>query len=181
MPHARDVDHYDTAFYIPMYHRTGGFTGEERDVYKSLVQRLFHEGRVVLPDFYEDDPNLRPTFTAIGFDCLLDINEQICPVFVLQFYKSFRLVRNLNGTLCVKFTIDNIENILTLERFAQILRIPYQGVCLYSHEWSITSLQRSLDPHPNFYPHPTEDPSVVRDALFNERTEPIRRKFKGGR
>ncbi|GJT78507.1 hypothetical protein Tco_1045232 [Tanacetum coccineum] len=173
MPNARDVDHHDTASYIPLYHRTGGFTGDERDIYKSLVYRLFHEGRVVLPDFLEDEPNLRPTFRAIGFDCLLDIDEQICPVFVLQFYKSFRLIRNLNGTICVRFTIDNVETILTLENFAQILRIPCEGVCLYSHEWSISSLQRSLDPHPNLYPHPTEEPSLVRDALFKERPEPI--------
>ncbi|GJW37127.1 putative reverse transcriptase domain-containing protein [Tanacetum coccineum] len=124
MPNARDVDHHDTAFYIPMYHRTGGFIGNERDIYKSLVYHFFHEGRVVLPDFLEDEPNLRPTFGAIGFDCLLDIDEQICPIFVLQFYKSFRLIRNLNGTICVRFIIDNVETILTLENFAQILRIP---------------------------------------------------------
>ncbi|GJX86075.1 hypothetical protein Tco_0336849 [Tanacetum coccineum] len=111
-----------------MYHRTGGFTGDERDVYKSLV---------------------------------------------------FRLIRNLNGTLCVRFTIDNVESILTLENFGQILRIPFEGLCLYSHEWSISSLQRSIDPHPNLYPHPIEEPSLVHDALFKERADPIRQKFKG--
>ncbi|GJW91468.1 hypothetical protein Tco_0169021 [Tanacetum coccineum] len=143
MPNTRDVDHHDTAIYIPLYHRTSGFTGNERDIYKSLVYRLFHEGRVVLPDFLEDEPNLRPTFGAIGF------------------------------------TIDNVETILTLENFAQILKIPYEGVCLYSHEWFISSLQRSLDPHPNLYPHHIEDPSLVRDALFKEIPEPILRKIKG--
>ncbi|GJY23551.1 hypothetical protein Tco_0397209 [Tanacetum coccineum] len=137
MPNAHDVDDHDTAIYIPLYHRTGGFTGNERDIYKSLVYCLFHEGRVVLPDFLEDELNLRPTFGAIGF------------------------------------TIDNVETILTLENFAQILRIPCEGVCLYSHEWSISSLQRSLDPHPNLYPYPIEDPSLVRDALFKERPELI--------
>ncbi|GJR54519.1 hypothetical protein Tco_1405040 [Tanacetum coccineum] len=120
MPNARDVDHHDTSIYIPLYHRTGGFTGNERDIYQSLVYRLFHEGRVMLPDFLEDEPNLRPTSGAIG---------------------SFRLIRNLNGTICVRFTIDNV---LTLENFAQILRIPFEGVCLNSHEWSISSLQRIL-------------------------------------
>ncbi|GJZ30598.1 hypothetical protein Tco_0575645 [Tanacetum coccineum] len=134
MPNARDVDHHDTAIYIPLYHRTVGFTSNEKDIYKSLVYRLFHEGRVVLPDLLEDEPNLRPTFGAIGFDCLLDIDEQICPVFVLQCYRSFRLLRNLNETICVRFTIGNVETILTLENFAQILRIPCDGVCLYSHE-----------------------------------------------
>ncbi|GJR52934.1 hypothetical protein Tco_1403455, partial [Tanacetum coccineum] len=129
MPNARDVDHHDTAIYIPFYHRTGGFTGNERDIYQSLVYRLFHEGRIMLPDFLEDEPNLRPTSGAH-------------------------------------------------ENFAQILRIPFEGVCLYSHEWSISSLQRILDPHPNLYPHPIEDPSLVRDALFKERPEPILQKIK---
>ncbi|GJW59460.1 hypothetical protein Tco_0108795 [Tanacetum coccineum] len=118
MPKSTDVDHHDTAYYIPMYHRTGGFTGEEREVYKSLVNRLFHEGRVVLPNFLDDEPNLRNIFAAIGFDCLLDINEQICPVFVLQFYKSVRFIRNLNGTLSIAFVIDNVKTTLTLENFA---------------------------------------------------------------
>ncbi|GJZ32856.1 hypothetical protein Tco_0578292 [Tanacetum coccineum] len=67
----------------------------------------------------------------------------------------------------------------TPSKIAQILRIPFEGVCLNSHEWSISSLQRILDPHPNLYPHPIEDPSLVRDALFKERPEPILRKIKG--
>ncbi|GJU18501.1 hypothetical protein Tco_1146467 [Tanacetum coccineum] len=37
MPKSTDVDHHDTAYYIPMYHRTEGFTREEREVYKSLL------------------------------------------------------------------------------------------------------------------------------------------------
>ncbi|GKC06192.1 hypothetical protein Tco_0997802 [Tanacetum coccineum] len=155
-----------------MYHRTGGFTGHEREVYKSLVTRLFHEGRVVLPDFLKNEPNLRNTFAAIGFDCLLDIDEQICPIFVLQFYKSVRLIRNLNGTLSIAFVIDNVEIVLTLENFARILKIPGEGVCIYTSEWPISSLLRSCDPHPNIYPPPHEEPSVIRDALFHERTEP---------
>ncbi|GJX58152.1 hypothetical protein Tco_0289542 [Tanacetum coccineum] len=161
-----------------MYHHTGSFTCHEREIYKSLMNRLFHEGRVVLPDFLESKPNLRTTFVAIGFDCLLDINEQIFPIFVLQFYKSVRLIRNLNGTLCIGFVIDNVETVLTLENFGRILRISYEGVCLYCSKWSISSLQRSCDPHPNHYPPPYEDPSVVRDALFHLRTEPKTRTIK---
>ncbi|GJZ80284.1 hypothetical protein Tco_0645278 [Tanacetum coccineum] len=162
-----------------MYHRTGGFTGKEREVYKSLVNRLFHEGRVVLPNFLEDEPNLRNIFAAIGFDCLLDINEQICPVFVLQFYKSVRFIRNLNGTLSIAFIIDNVETTLTLENFAQILKIPCEGVCMYTSEWPISSILRHYDPHPNLYPPPHEDPTLIRDALFHTRTEPKYQKIKG--
>nr|GFB76494.1 hypothetical protein [Tanacetum cinerariifolium] len=91
MSKSTDVDHHDTAYYIPIYHHTGGFTGEEWEVYKSLINRLFHKGWVVLPNFLEDKPNLRNIFAVIGFDCLLDINEQICPVFVYNFTKVFAL------------------------------------------------------------------------------------------
>ncbi|GJR25802.1 hypothetical protein Tco_1102034 [Tanacetum coccineum] len=49
MPSSRDVDHHDTTHYIPMYHRTGGFTGHEREIYKSLVNRLFHEVSGLIP------------------------------------------------------------------------------------------------------------------------------------
>ncbi|GJU13335.1 hypothetical protein Tco_1135731 [Tanacetum coccineum] len=82
------IDHHDTAYYIPMYHRTQGINEHDMEIYKSLERRLFHEGRVIDPLYLEDQPNLHLTFVAIGFDCLLDINEKICPVFVLQFYKS---------------------------------------------------------------------------------------------
>ncbi|GJZ51078.1 hypothetical protein Tco_0605593 [Tanacetum coccineum] len=179
LPKSTNVDHHDTAYYIPKYHRTGGFTGEERKVYNSLVDRLFHEGRFVLPNFLEDEPNLYNIFTAIGFDCLLNINEQICPVFVLQFYKSVRFIRNLNGTLSIAFVIDNVETTLTLENFAQILKILCEGVCVYTSEWPIPSLSRHCDPHPNLYPPLHEDPTLIRDALFHTRTEPKYQKIKG--
>ncbi|GJY53062.1 hypothetical protein Tco_0778425 [Tanacetum coccineum] len=151
-----------------MYHRTRGFTGHEREVYKSLVTRLFHEGRVVLPDFLKNEPNLRNTFAVIVFDCILDIDEQICPIFVLQFYKSVRLIWNLNRTLSIAFVIDNVETILTLENFARILKILGEGACVYTSKWPLSSLLRSCDPHPNIYPPPYEEPSVVHDALFHE-------------
>ncbi|GJW80951.1 hypothetical protein Tco_0144926, partial [Tanacetum coccineum] len=150
MPKFIHLDHHDTAHYIPMYHQTGGFNGHRREVYKSLVSRLFHKGHTIDSTFLNDQPNLRPTFAAIGFDCLLEINEKICPIFVLQFYKSVRLIRKLNGTIAISFVINNFEITLTLEEFARILKIPCQG-----------------------------DLSLIRDALFYERTQPKTRKMKG--
>ncbi|GJR72332.1 hypothetical protein Tco_0084697 [Tanacetum coccineum] len=129
-----------------MYHRTEGFTGHEMEVYKSLVFRHFHGGCVIKPDFLETEPNLRNTFEAIGFDCLLDLDEQNFPIFVLQFYKSVRIIRNLNGTISIAFVIDNVETTLTLENFARILKIPGEGVCLYTSEWPISSIIRYSDP-----------------------------------
>nr|GEW51248.1 hypothetical protein [Tanacetum cinerariifolium] len=128
MPKSIHVDHHDTAFYIPMYHRTEGFTEREGLVYKTLKKRFFHDGRVVDPSYLGDQPNIRPTFTAIRFDCLLDISEKICPVFVLQFYISVRLICSLNGTLSTAFIIRNFEITLRLEEFAHILCVPCKGV-----------------------------------------------------
>nr|GEV01820.1 hypothetical protein [Tanacetum cinerariifolium] len=93
MPKSIHLDHHDTTHYILMYHRTGGFTEPEREVHKYLVSCLFHVGRTIESTFLDDQPNLRPTFASIGFDFLLDINETICPIFVIQFYKSVRLIR----------------------------------------------------------------------------------------
>ncbi|GJV54256.1 hypothetical protein Tco_1449997 [Tanacetum coccineum] len=179
MPKSIHLDHHDTAHYVPMYHRTRGFTGHEREVYKSLVSRLIHEGRVIDSTFLDDQPNLRSTFAAIGFDCLLNIDEKICPIFVLQFYKSVRIIRNLNGTISIAFIINNFEITLSLVEFARILKIPCQGVCVYTPEWPISSLQNDVDSHPDIYPPPHEDSSLIRDALFYERTQPKTQKMKG--
>nr|GEX64213.1 hypothetical protein [Tanacetum cinerariifolium] len=81
MPKSIHVDHHDTAHYIPMYHWTQNVFESKREIYKSLEHRLFHKGRVVDPSYLEDQRNLRFTFTAIRFDCLLDINEKTCPEF----------------------------------------------------------------------------------------------------
>ncbi|GKB42270.1 hypothetical protein Tco_0887212 [Tanacetum coccineum] len=124
MPKSIHVDHHDTAYYIPMYHRTQGFNEHDREIYKSLERQLFHEGRVIDPSYLGDQPNLCPSFAAIRFDCLLDINEKICPVFILQFYKSVCLIHSFNGTLSIAIIIHNVEIILRFEEFARILHVP---------------------------------------------------------
>ncbi|GKC15199.1 hypothetical protein Tco_1011981 [Tanacetum coccineum] len=63
-----------------------------------------------------------------------------------------------------------LEITLTLEKFAHILKIPYQGVCVYTPDWPISSLQYVVDPHLNIYPPPQEDSSLIHDALFYKRT-----------
>ncbi|GJY75732.1 hypothetical protein Tco_0480848 [Tanacetum coccineum] len=151
MPKSIHVDHHDTAFYIPKYHRTEGLNEQEKEIYKILEGRFFHEGRVIDPSYLEDQPNLRQTFVDIKFDCLLDINEQICPMFILEFYKSVRLIRNLNGILSIAFIIRNVEISLRLEEFARILHVPCQGVCVFTPDWAISSLPNGVDSNPDTY------------------------------
>ncbi|GJR12239.1 hypothetical protein Tco_0794891 [Tanacetum coccineum] len=178
MPKSIHVDHQDTAYYIPKYHKTPGLSEDEKGIYKNLKQRYFYEGRVVHPSYLDDQANLRQTFMAIKFDCLLDINEQIFPVFFLQFYKSVRLIRNLDQTISIAFIINNVEFCLHLEEYARILCVPCQGVCILSTKWSISSLPNCIDPNPNIYLPPIEDPIVVRDTIFYERPPGKPRKFK---
>ena len=52
-------------------------------LYKSLID----EGRVVDESFL-NDTNIPQIFLKIKFDCLLHINEQICPVFILEFVSN---------------------------------------------------------------------------------------------
>ncbi|GJU52903.1 hypothetical protein Tco_1226617 [Tanacetum coccineum] len=92
---------------------------------------------------------------------------------------SVRLIRKLNGTIAIAFVINNFEITLTLEEFAHILKILCQGVCVYTPDWPISSLQYVVDPHPDIYPPPQEDSSLIHDALFYERTQAKTRKMKG--
>ncbi|GKD13709.1 hypothetical protein Tco_1198116 [Tanacetum coccineum] len=93
--------------------------------------------------------------------------------------ESVRLIRKLNGTITIAFIINNFEITLTLEEFAQILRVPCQGVCVYTLDWPISSLQYVVDPYPDIYPPPHEDSSLICDALFYKRTQAKTRKIKG--
>ncbi|GJU00449.1 hypothetical protein Tco_1110787 [Tanacetum coccineum] len=178
MPKSIQIDHQDTAFYIPKYHKTPGFSEDELAIYKNLERRYFHEGHVIYSSYLDDQPNLCQTFSTIKFDCLLYINEQICLVFVLQFYKSFRLIQNLDETIFVAFVINNVEICLRLEEFARVLRVPFQGVCMFSNEWSISSLPNCIDLNPNIYLPPIEDPKVICDTIFYERPPSKTRKIK---
>ncbi|GJQ91853.1 hypothetical protein Tco_0002992 [Tanacetum coccineum] len=59
---------------------SGNNEGSSRMVLDTLTLYLeSQKGRVIDPSYLGDQPNLHPTFAAIGFDCLLDINEKICP------------------------------------------------------------------------------------------------------
>ncbi|GJT71614.1 hypothetical protein Tco_1030900 [Tanacetum coccineum] len=153
MPKSIHVDHHDTAHELSYVtsNRSLHEVGHEREVYKSLVSRLFHEGRVIEPTYLDDQPNLRPHFRGYW----------------------------INGTIAIAFIINNFEITLTLEEFARILRVPCQGVCVYTPDWPISSLQYVADPYPNSYPPPHEDPSLIRDALFYERTQAKTQKMKG--
>ncbi|GJR93165.1 hypothetical protein Tco_0265339 [Tanacetum coccineum] len=50
------------------------------DIYRALEIRYVHEGRTINPSFYRDlSDDSVAKFANIGFDCLLSLDEQICP------------------------------------------------------------------------------------------------------
>ncbi|GJS88229.1 hypothetical protein Tco_0770865 [Tanacetum coccineum] len=176
MPKAIHRDHQDTAFYIPKHHQTEGLLDADRAIFKNLERRFFHEGRVVHPSFV-DNFNILQVFSAINFDCLLYINEEMCPLFVLEFYKSVWITQNINQTISIAFIIRNLEIVLPLRRCAEILRVPCEGACMFTVDWSIASLPKIIDPNP-VYHTPLDDPILVRDAIFYKRPSPNRDPFQ---
>nr|GFA07171.1 hypothetical protein [Tanacetum cinerariifolium] len=51
-----------------------------RDIYRTLESRYVHEGRTIDTSFYNDlSDDSVAKFTAIGFDCLLALDDQIFP------------------------------------------------------------------------------------------------------
>ena len=97
MPKPTQQDHHDTNYYIPTYYRKDSLSTNDHKIFKMLYKRLIHEGRVVENSFLKDT-NIPQIFSAINFNCLLKINEQICSVFIFEFYKSVRIVQNSDET-----------------------------------------------------------------------------------
>nr|GEZ18887.1 hypothetical protein [Tanacetum cinerariifolium] len=51
-----------------------------RDIYRALKSGYVHKGRTIDPSFYNDlSDDSVAKFTAIGFDCFLSLDEEICP------------------------------------------------------------------------------------------------------
>ncbi|GJU82091.1 hypothetical protein Tco_1284456 [Tanacetum coccineum] len=79
-------------------------------------------------------------FETINLDYLYNIDEPICPTFLLEFYSQVNLIRNEDQTLSIKFWILHEQFTLTLEYFANNLRIPCKGQCAYTEKCSLKSL-----------------------------------------
>ena len=131
MPPAKFSDHKDTPKYLPKHHRTKGLTKVQIETFKALEERYVHEGRTIDPCFLEGT-SIRQNFAAINFDCLLDIDEQICPRFILEFYATINLSLDNDGEITLNFTTNQHPNFIPLNDFATILGVPNIGTCLYT-------------------------------------------------
>ncbi|GJT83368.1 retrovirus-related pol polyprotein from transposon TNT 1-94 [Tanacetum coccineum] len=124
MPRKSSEDHKNTREYIPMISHE--YRTPIKEKLKDLESRYIHEGRVVFDNF-ADLNYVQSLFHFAEFECLLEINEQICLRFILEFYSQYRVNYSDEGQMFVEFVIQNQLFSFSLEEFAQILDIPYEG------------------------------------------------------
>ncbi|GJT51868.1 hypothetical protein Tco_0978025 [Tanacetum coccineum] len=139
MPSENQQDYEKTLAYTPKIYNDPNMFEELKTIYKAIENRYVHEGRTIDPTFNQElnDESLAK-FTNIGFDCLLSLDEQICPRFIIEFYKTLRLDRNLNDNhLFIKFDINGHPFNISLNQFAELTSLPNQGIFLYSDAWSL--------------------------------------------
>ncbi|GJW26926.1 hypothetical protein Tco_0040737 [Tanacetum coccineum] len=73
-------DYKKTRAYTVKIYNDPNMTEELRDIYRALETRYFHEGRTIDLSFYRDlNDDSMAKFANIGFDCLLSLDEEICP------------------------------------------------------------------------------------------------------
>ncbi|GJY65450.1 hypothetical protein Tco_0467688 [Tanacetum coccineum] len=82
-------------------------------MFEFLENRCIHEGQVIYPDF-DDLVYVRSMFRHIGFDCLLDTNEEIVPHFILEFYGQYRVNYTIEGQ--ISSLSSKINSFLTLSK-----------------------------------------------------------------
>nr|GEW20440.1 retrovirus-related Pol polyprotein from transposon TNT 1-94 [Tanacetum cinerariifolium] len=80
MPSEYQQDYKKTSAYAKKIYNDPNMSDTLRDIYRTLESRYVHEGRTIDPSFYNDlSDDSVAKFTAIDFDCLLSLDEQICP------------------------------------------------------------------------------------------------------
>ncbi|GJS64082.1 hypothetical protein Tco_0678646 [Tanacetum coccineum] len=137
MPRKSSEDYKNTRDYIPIISHQ--FRTPIREKLRNLKQHCIHEGRVVFDNF-TDLNYVRSLFEFIEFECLLEINEQVCPRFILEFYSQYQLSYSDEGEMFVEFVIQNQLFSYSLENFAQILGVSCEGACVFFDIWRVDEL-----------------------------------------
>lgn len=126
MPHTYDINHILTQSYIPKISSEFDTPPEFIPHIKPFELGHVHEGRMVDPS-YPDKERIKRGFRFIGFDCLININEPICPRFVLEFYSSVKIKRDRIYFIQFRCRISHYNVHVSLKQFAQILELPSNG------------------------------------------------------
>ncbi|GJU80506.1 retrovirus-related pol polyprotein from transposon TNT 1-94 [Tanacetum coccineum] len=144
-------------------------TGIETVVYADsdhvgdYVDRKSTSGRVVSQNF-ENMSHICAKFKSIDFDCLLDINKQIVPRFVLEFYSQLTFDYNSMGHFVVNFVIQSKSFSITLEEVSQIVKIPFKGQVSHIDMWSLDYLTISV-PSKGHYKTTRPSQNVVKSFI----------------
>ncbi|GJR31438.1 hypothetical protein Tco_1107670 [Tanacetum coccineum] len=78
MPIEYQQDYKKTHSYALKIYNDPNMSDSLRDIYRALESRYVHEGRTIDPSFYNDlSDDSVARLTAIGFDCLLSLDEKI--------------------------------------------------------------------------------------------------------
>nr|GEW46210.1 reverse transcriptase domain, reverse transcriptase zinc-binding domain protein [Tanacetum cinerariifolium] len=120
MPSEYQQDYKKTCAYAPKIYNDPNMPEPLRDIYRALESKYVHEGRTIDQSFYRDltDESVAK-FINIGFDCLLSLNEEICPslphfpikavVFTLMFGLLMNLRKILNSACIIKEALDEFK------------------------------------------------------------------------
>ncbi|GKA31634.1 hypothetical protein Tco_0717939 [Tanacetum coccineum] len=113
MPSEYQQDYKKTRSCALKIYNDPNMSGSLTDIYRALKSRYVHEGRTIDPSFYNDrSDDLVAKFTAIGFNCLLSLDEQIYPRFIFEFYKTLKRERDSNNHFSIQFGLDELEKTL---------------------------------------------------------------------
>ncbi|GJS84005.1 retrovirus-related pol polyprotein from transposon TNT 1-94 [Tanacetum coccineum] len=154
MPRKSSEDHKNTRAYIAMISHE--YHTPIKEKLRDLESRYIHEGRVVFENF-ADLNYVRSLFHFVEFQCLLEISEQICPRFILEFYSQYRVSYSDEGQMIIDFVIQNQFFSYSLEEFALILDVPCEGACVFTDRWRLDELAYGI---PSDGPYQTNLPSI---------------------
>ncbi|GJR09710.1 zf-CCHC domain-containing protein [Tanacetum coccineum] len=104
----------------------------------------------------------KPTKTPMSMEIKLtkdDEDDSIDNIKYREFYHKFQLICNVNNmSLSVGFTIINKSFVMTLEKFGEVLQIPFKGTCVFSKECSLELLNTSNEKH---IPYQSNIPNIM--------------------
>ncbi|GKC65489.1 hypothetical protein Tco_1098087 [Tanacetum coccineum] len=164
MPRKSSEDHKNTRHYIPIISHE--YRTPIKGKLRNLESRCIHKGRVVFENFANLN-YVRSLFSFVEFECLLEINDQICPRFILEFYSQYQLNYSDEGQMFIEFVIQNQFFSYSLEEFAQILDIPYEGACVFTNKWSLDELAYGVPTDGPYQTNPHSPDDIISSIQIN--------------
>ncbi|GKC76276.1 hypothetical protein Tco_1127050 [Tanacetum coccineum] len=140
---------------------------------RNLESRCIHEGQVVFDNF-ADLNYVRSMFSFVEFECLLEINDQIYPRFILEFYSQYQINYSDEGEMFIEFVIQNQFFSYSLVEFSQILDIPCEGACVFTNKWSLDELAYGV-PTDGPYQTNSSSPDDIISSIRIDREGQVRR------